>query len=163
EIRVEANRGADVANVIRGVGVNGGAGDIFVPEIVAREWQEAVEAAALAHGHLGAVGGLLRAIDGKALGGRRTAARIRILHGHGERARRGRVARGRQLCSGDKGGGKRGAAEHHLSAGNEAGADDGQRETAEIGGGGGDAGGIDSTESRGATRGVVDVPGDCRV
>src|SRR5208337_215520 len=59
EIRVEANRGADVANVIRRVGVNGGAGDIFVPEIVAREWQEAVEAGALAHRHLGAVGGLL--------------------------------------------------------------------------------------------------------
>src|SRR5208337_1385286 len=137
---MQSDGGTDVADVVGGVGVDGSGGDVFVPEIVAGEGEEAVETGALAHGHLRAVGGLLRAVDGEILRRRGAAAGIGILHGDGEGAGGSGVARGGEFHTGDDGGGKRGGAEHNLSAGDKAGAGYGQREIAEIGGGGGYAG-----------------------
>ena len=63
EIGMKSDGGADVINDGGGVGVDGGGGDVFIPEIVGGERKEAAEAGALAGGHLRAAGSLHRTID----------------------------------------------------------------------------------------------------
>lgn len=139
EIGMEANGGADVVDVVGGVGIDVGGGDVFVPEIVGGEWEKTVEAGALSDGHLRAIGGLLGAVHGEILGGGGTAAGIGILHGDGKVASGGGVAGGGELCGGDERGGEGGRAEEYLCAGDEIGAGEGETEIAKIGGDGRDA------------------------
>ena len=52
EIGMDADGGTDVINDCGGIGIDGGGGNILIPEIVRREWNEATQAGALTGGHL---------------------------------------------------------------------------------------------------------------
>ena len=52
EIGMDADGGADVIDDCGRIGIDRGGGDVCVPEIVRGEWEEIVEAGALADGHL---------------------------------------------------------------------------------------------------------------
>ena len=52
EIGMDADGGADVTDDCGRIGINGGGGNIFVPQVVRREWNESTKAGALTGGHL---------------------------------------------------------------------------------------------------------------
>jgi len=52
EIGMDADARADVVDNGGGIGIDGSGGNILVPEIVRRKWNEAAETGALARGHL---------------------------------------------------------------------------------------------------------------
>ncbi len=161
EIRMKTDGSADEIDDGGRVGIDGRGRNIFVPQAIGWEREEAVEAGGLAGGH-GAAGGVLRGtVDGEILRGRGTAAGIGILHGHGESAGRGGVAGGGELGGRDERGGEGASVEEDLRAGNEIATGDGEGVGAEIGGGGRDAGedGSGIPEGNGAGAGFRGVGG----
>jgi hypothetical protein len=140
EIGMQANGIANEIEEVGGVGIDGRGRDVFVPEIVGREWKEAIEAGALSRGHAGTTGGLLRTIDLQIDGGRFRTAGIGILYHDRKRAGgRGRAGDG-ELRGGNESGGDGRVGEENLRARDEVAASDGERKVAEIGGGRRDAG-----------------------